>query len=263
MQELYRVWEFVWAIASNWIVLAGGAIMTVFGIIERLRGAEVHLKIYAKILVCLLVVSFYLSWRDAKMQSENNGSSSAPIKFDSADYEARQELAQTKRELASAHEAIASAERELNTTKEQLAEARRDANEAHNTLIRLAKIADAEREYHGVASLDLIGKPGPDGDIIFNTPISKSLEGAYVLHNNVPTYKKDQIGGAQISRDHTVRQSVSVQLYWFGDYFEGKTRWGLAEIYDQGRGHFGEDDLDSRTPSRPGSRPKDRRSRSG
>ena len=61
MQELYRVCEFMWAIALNWIVLAGGAIMTVLGITERWRGAEVHLKIYARILICLLVVSFYLS----------------------------------------------------------------------------------------------------------------------------------------------------------------------------------------------------------
>ena len=178
--------------------------MTVLGITERWRGAEVHLKIYARILICLLVVSFYLSWRDVKIQTENNGSSSAPIKFDTADYEVRQQLTQTERDLANANEAIKSGEIELKATKEQLAEARRQANEAHNTLTRLAKIADAEKEYHGVALLNLIGKPGPDGDIIYNTPISKSLEGAYVLQNDVYTYKKDQ------TAEHRFRDTITL-----------------------------------------------------
>jgi hypothetical protein len=67
MDEIILAAKFIWAIVTNWLVLAGGTVMTAFGIVERLRGKEVHWRVYRRILSGLLMVAFYLSWRDAKL----------------------------------------------------------------------------------------------------------------------------------------------------------------------------------------------------
>jgi hypothetical protein len=69
--------QFVVAIVSNWLVLAGGAIMTILSIIDKLRGKEVHFKIYIKILAFLLFIAFYMSWREIKLEV---GKTSQPLK---------------------------------------------------------------------------------------------------------------------------------------------------------------------------------------
>ena len=88
--EIRYVVEFLWAVVRNWVVLTGSAIMALLGVVEKVMGREVHLRLYIRILILLLVVSVYLSWKDAKRQSELVGS--PPQKFDVADYEGRAKL---------------------------------------------------------------------------------------------------------------------------------------------------------------------------
>jgi hypothetical protein len=56
----------------------------------------------------------------------------------------------------------------------------------------LKETADAGKEYHDVAMLNLVGKPFPDGDIEFNTPISDALKGTYTLNGTVAVFHSDE-----------------------------------------------------------------------
>ncbi len=55
----------------------------------------------------------------------------------------------------------------------------------------LAAIAEADREYHDMAMLNMIGKPQLDGDIVYTTAISKAMDGSYVMNGSNVTYKTD------------------------------------------------------------------------
>jgi|GEM_PF-6402199 len=59
------------------------------------------------------------------------------------------------------------------------------------TIEELAAIREAEIGYHNIAMLNLIGKPFADGDLIYNTPISKILEGSYTAIENNVTFHSD------------------------------------------------------------------------
>lgn len=74
--------------------------------------------------------------------------------------------------------------KELQRTKAKL-------EKAEETIQNLKSAADADMKYRDIAVLNMIGKPQPDGDIIFTTAISKALEGAYVIEGTQVTYKTD------------------------------------------------------------------------
>ena len=58
---------------------------------------------------------------------------------------------------------------------------------------RLAAIADAERDYHDMAMLNMIGKPQVDGDIVYTTSISKAMDGSYTLKGVQVAYNVDSV----------------------------------------------------------------------
>jgi len=60
-----------------------------------------------------------------------------------------------------------------------------------DAVANLSNIAEADRDYHEVALLNLIGKPGTDGDVIYNTPISLAMEGAYTIKGINVTFNTD------------------------------------------------------------------------
>jgi hypothetical protein len=150
--EIRYVVEFLWAIVRNWVVLIGSAIMALLGVAEKVMGREVHLRLYIRILLLLLFVSIYISWKDAKRQSELVGS--PPQKFDVADYEGRANLNETKKDLVAANTEIqtlkgakAITDAELKQTRSDLAKAEEKITQQDDKLKELTSdLAEAKRQ---------------------------------------------------------------------------------------------------------------------
>lgn len=124
-QELSRIAEFLWAVLTNWLVLVAGAIMAVLGVLERLRGRKVHIKVYRNILVCLLFIAVFITWRDAQVRLVQKGAAeAAPVKIDVSDVEGRKEIEALRKDLNAARQGVdAEARRELEATKAKLEKA--------------------------------------------------------------------------------------------------------------------------------------------
>jgi Skp family chaperone for outer membrane proteins len=78
------------------------------------------------------------------------------------------------------------AEGKLKTINETL-------QKASSSLKDVETVLSATREYYSEAQLNMTGKPFPDGDIVFNTPISQALEGTYQMNGNTVTFKDDMV----------------------------------------------------------------------
>jgi len=76
------------------------------------------------------------------------------------------------------------AEEKLKTLNETLQKASSSLNDVEIVLF-------ANRDYYGVAILNMIGKPFSDGDLIYNTPISQALEGTYSINGDNVAFKDD------------------------------------------------------------------------
>jgi len=63
-----------------------------------------------------------------------------------------------------------------------------------------AVVVGAMRDYGEVAALNLIGKPYPDGDLVYTTGISKALEGSYKIVGTKVEFFRDE-ASERIYRD--------------------------------------------------------------
>ena len=96
---------------------------------------------------------------------------------------------------------------EAKEVSESLKEKNRDAEEKlltiNSTLEKAAislkgiqDVVDATKEYYAESQLNMVGKPFPDGDVVFNTPISQALEGTYTMNGNIASFKEDSVSEA-------------------------------------------------------------------
>src|SRR5438094_5903589 len=91
--ECTRIIEFFSVVFSNWILLLGGAVMIALGVLERIFRKEVHWRLFTAIVVALLFIAFYMSWRDMRVTLDAKPSKSLPeINVNEKDPEARQKL---------------------------------------------------------------------------------------------------------------------------------------------------------------------------
>jgi hypothetical protein len=61
--------QFIGALLSHWIALmGGGAIIVVFGIVERATGRSVSWSVYIPLLCALIVIASFLAWRDKQRE---------------------------------------------------------------------------------------------------------------------------------------------------------------------------------------------------
>jgi hypothetical protein len=90
--EVSHIVAFLYTVFTNWILLAGGVVMTAIGIWERLRRKEVHWKSYAWVLLCLLFVAFYMSWRDMRLALDAKPPMLAEIDVNERDPKARADV---------------------------------------------------------------------------------------------------------------------------------------------------------------------------
>lgn len=58
--------SFVWAVTSHWLVLISGALITLLGLIERLRGRELPLRLYAFLMLFFVFCASFLAWEDQR-----------------------------------------------------------------------------------------------------------------------------------------------------------------------------------------------------
>lgn len=58
--------SFVWSVASHWLVLIGGAVITLLGFIERLRRRELSLRLYTYLMLFFVFYASFLAWRDQR-----------------------------------------------------------------------------------------------------------------------------------------------------------------------------------------------------
>jgi hypothetical protein len=187
--QFLKFWgEAIWASLSyGWVVfgIVSTAMPALFALIVRYwppaenigwirwsvdHQAELHVAIAVIFIAMYLIYAPYRLYnreRTARIAAEQNKSAQTParIRLDVADTNARKELEETKKQLQT----------------------------AETTVQKLQSLADAESEYHDIAALNMIGKPMPDGDIAFNTPISKALEGAYNIEGTNVTYRTDYV----------------------------------------------------------------------
>jgi hypothetical protein len=111
--EVSGIIEFLYTVFTNWILLAGGVVMTLIGIGEWLWRKEVHWKTYLGVLACLLLVVFYMSWRDIKIKLEA-APTSPTIKLDVTDVDGRKKIESLTKQLEAADKKIRSQEFEFN-----------------------------------------------------------------------------------------------------------------------------------------------------
>jgi hypothetical protein len=77
---------------------------------------------------------------------------------------------------------------------------KKDLSETDKRAQQAVEVIEAMRDYGEVATLNLIGKPYPDGDLVYTTPISKALEGSYKMEGTKVEFCKDE-ASERIYRD--------------------------------------------------------------
>lgn len=80
------------------------------------------------------------------------------------------------------------------------------------------------REFAEVADLNLIGKPYPDGDIIFTTQISKAMEGSYEVTGATVNFRTDE--NAERILRNTIREYPKFPFAYYG------LAWILSQRHD-------------------------------
>jgi hypothetical protein len=154
-------------------------------------------KLVARIAVILMllvvfVLAPYLEVRRSKQESEAS-SAEAKLNKDANAVSAKQ-LRQATHENEMANLklstlALASGSSPTGGLNEKLDYFISNFESTKTSVQNLAAIAEAEKEYHEIAALNMIGKPFPDGDLIYTTAISKALVGAYEISGPKITYK--------------------------------------------------------------------------
>jgi hypothetical protein len=187
--QFLKFWcEAIWkSLSFGWLVfgIMSTALPVLFALIVRywapaekinwIRWSADH-QAELHVAIALIFIAIYLIYAPYRLynrehtariaaEQKNEAAQPPPIRLDVTDTDARKELEETKKKLQT----------------------------AETTVRKLQSLADAETEYHDIAVLNMIGKPMPDGDIAFNTPISKALEGAYNIEGTEVTYRTDSL----------------------------------------------------------------------
>lgn len=99
-------------------------------------------------------------------------------------------------------DAVAKEAKDAKTLSERLEQKNKEAEEklktidntlekASSVLKGVEAILQATRDYYSEAQLNMLGKLFPDGQVIFNTPISQALEGTFTMNGTSFTFKED------------------------------------------------------------------------
>jgi hypothetical protein len=167
MAEIHRITDFLCAVFSTWVVLVGGPLVTIIGLGERYFRKEIHWRFYIKLLFGLLLISFYMSWRDMKLAMEAKPPSLPEFTINERDPKARAdvasaqaELADTKKKLEQANEELAKfRDRSFNEqTKQQLIDALKYV--AKGTVIVKADWTDSEAQQFAGEIKDVLRQAG-------------------------------------------------------------------------------------------------------
>ncbi len=97
--------------------------MVVIGVVERFRRKEVHWKAYTAVVAFLLVVAFYMSWREQRIAVDAKPKAAQEIKVTEIDRQARAELATTRKDLQETQQKLSAANKEIDVLKKQVSEA--------------------------------------------------------------------------------------------------------------------------------------------
>ncbi|MBI2988500.1 MAG: hypothetical protein HYY45_17195 [Deltaproteobacteria bacterium] len=107
--------SFLWAVASHWLVLMGGAaVITLLGIFERLRGKDISVRLY---IVLMLLAVFYASFLAWVGQRENTGSVQRELQ------ESRTRYAALQAEKAKLDEVVEGKDRRIQELSDKLQDA--------------------------------------------------------------------------------------------------------------------------------------------